>query len=434
MALRILGAALTVMHRSEAAAQSPQQVSPRPGAKPQVDSQAVRLLNAANARLAHARTLRAGVEQVSTLLSGDVASDSEIVLFTRPGLARKERPLSPRADGQGPTRAVEIVTATDNWNYTDANDTVDHARRGDPGYYTDFSVPVNAFFAPRRAPGTVAWHVPTPALGEWRDAWLTHPLFQGIRYVGKEEWRGAIYHVVDWRYARSAELPEGQDTYTSRAYIGVTDTLIHRVVTLQATAGWPERIEEVRIADMTLDSAIDAAAFTPPPGRPVREWAVKSRPAPSSTYVGRPWLPLSAPARLLDGPRVRAVADLLAGKHAAVLWAWNTGCSSCTEEFPWMELLRKEYQSLGVAIVAVNSEDPEENGEAAKSRRYLRYHGAGMPVLFDAKEWVRPMWDDISFIVLDKRGIVRYAGGADLDAVKAVVARLVGRNAATKGS
>lgn len=258
-----------------------------------------------------------------------------------------------------------------------------------------------------------------PDIAEWNSSWLTHPLFESVRYVGQEKWKGAEYDVVEWTYGRAAELPERQDTYTSRAFIGVNDTIVRRVTSIQCSNGKVVRNFESELLELELDAPLTPADFSPP-SQPVKE--VKPQYLAAAVYLNKSWPALNEPARLLDGAAVNSVHDLLKGKKALLLWAWNTDCSSCVEEFPLMEQLRKEYESKGVQMVAVNS---GEGDEWEASKRYMAYHQAAMPVIFNATAWNKPIYDSVALAILDNKGTVVYAGDCDFSRIREKLNQLV---------
>ncbi len=70
-----------------------------------------------------------------------------------------------------------------------------------------------------------------PGVGhDWRHHKLLEPTFNWIRYVGKEDWKGAKYDVVEWKYDIGIHPLSQQVRYTQKMYVGA-DTLVHRVVT-----------------------------------------------------------------------------------------------------------------------------------------------------------------------------------------------------------
>jgi len=397
--------------------------------KPQIDSAAVRLINLANAHLAHAQSLSAVVTRTDQVTAagipvmtgtptpseemrkiyGRAQTESQTIRLRRPNAVRIEEPrYDIGADGEPKPNTrfdvIKIITPEEQWSYTSRWDTVDHVR-GEPMS--------NAWMrseTPELVRAFLDIDCLIPGLGEWTNAWLTHPLFEGIRFVGRVTMNGVAYDVVEWTYAHATELPENEDRYTSRAYIGVTDTLIHGVITTQFTRGVEARHSEMTLTNLVLDGPLTSADFAPPAGKPIKNRSMQQY-ADVSTYFGKAWPALTQPAQFLDGPQVSNINDLVHGKRGVLLWAWNTGCSSCNKEFPLMEVFRRSADSLGVNVVAVNSETFD--AQAPLARRYLAYHRAMMPVLFGASAWFDPIWQSGGMYLIDTQGIVRYAGGFD---------------------
>lgn len=389
-----------------------------------VDPRGVELLDAANARLLRATSLYAKItsrtfrtpvgagrgrlvqpgrsamvfDEASIQQALKATTDTVTFWLSRPGLLHSESPIITPPGAKPLAPDVAIVTPKGQWTYNGMRDTVQFSPVM-PGLHwleDQLRVPIEGFFETTDQ---------APTAGEWRHAWLTHPLFQSVRYVGVERWNGAPYYVVEWRYAVAAELPEEQNTFTSRAYIGTADTIIRRVVTERRMNGVPYDTTEVRLDSLQLDVAIPAVMFATPPGRPVRQ--VNALDSDPTTYLGKPWPALTSPAHLLNDSTVHATAELLHDHTLLVLWPWNVHCGSCCVEFPFFERVRAKYRQRGVEFVAINSGDKQEQSDA---KRYMEFHHGHMPVLFDAKAWNDIVYTKIPLIILDHDGIVRFAG------------------------
>lgn len=116
----------------------------------------------------------------------------------------------------------------------------------------------------------------------------------------------------------------------------------------------------------------------------------------------------------LEGSKVR-LSDLK-GK-AVFLNFWATWCPPCREEMPHMQEFYEKYKDSGVVILAVNSNQLEnqgiDNSERAenKAREFIEQGGYTFPVLLDrdGEVWNIYMQRGIPVTyMIDKEGIIRY--------------------------
>src|SRR6266704_6370452 len=133
--------------------------------------------------------------------------------------------------------------------------------------------------------------------------------------------------------------------------------------------------------------------------------ADSGKPAPAPELANDSWLNADHPLRLAE----------LRGR-VVLLNFWVFTCGNCTRTVPSLVAYDRQYRSRGLTIIGIHTpEFPPYAGEHDKSNvaRALSRQGITYP---NAQDNDRRTWDayDIhywpSFILIDKRGMIRYTG------------------------
>jgi peroxiredoxin len=144
--------------------------------------------------------------------------------------------------------------------------------------------------------------------------------------------------------------------------------------------------------------------------------------------VGRP-----APACALtsiDGAEEVALAP----DRGKVLWIdfWASWCRSCTESFPFLSALDRDFRARGLEIVAVNLDEEPEDAEAFLSRHAVRFELAAdrsgrCPRAFGVEALP-------SSYLIDRHGVIRHVHrgfrASESEALRARVAALLAEEGA----
>lgn len=75
------------------------------------------------------------------------------------------------------------------------------------------------------------------------------------------------------------------------------------------------------------------------------------------------------------------LARIAANKGAkfTVVDAWATWCAPCKENFPHLVALHKKYAKLGLAVVSLSLDDPDQPKKLAEALAFLKEKGATFP-------------------------------------------------------
>lgn len=87
----------------------------------------------------------------------------------------------------------------------------------------------------------------------------------------------------------------------------------------------------------------------------------------------------AAPGFQLPGRQGQVDANDYRGK---VLWLdfWASWCGPCRESFPWMNSMLKKYRSQGLAILAINLDQDQQ-----EAKRFLKQYQADFDIAFDTQ-------------------------------------------------
>jgi outer membrane lipoprotein-sorting protein len=152
-----------------------------------------------------------------------------------------------------------------------------------------------------------------PGIGsDWRHHKIYEPTFDSIRYLGKEDWKGKSYEIVEWWYRVGINPPAENVTFAQKVYVG-SDTLVHRVVTKSSKGATYE--EEFR--SITLNPQLPDSLFT------INETGVKKRiwNRTPKYNVGNTLPDLTLPAVGDLGDSI-TLSKALNGKKGALIWLW----------------------------------------------------------------------------------------------------------------
>jgi cytochrome c biogenesis protein CcmG, thiol:disulfide interchange protein DsbE len=124
------------------------------------------------------------------------------------------------------------------------------------------------------------------------------------------------------------------------------------------------------------------------------------------------------------GGRPLRIPDDVRGK-VVILHFWASGCSSCREEMPAMELLFARYGKSGLAILAVNVGQRKEAVQAYVKGLKMTY-----PVLLDPDKNMAREYDVVGVprtFILDRNGLIRYkiVGGTSMETLNKMVHSLL---------
>lgn len=144
-------------------------------------------------------------------------------------------------------------------------------------------------------------------------------------------------------------------------------------------------------------------------------------PGEAALRIGSALPPVTLPG--IDGAQVRLPGSVK-GK-VVILHFWQVGCSSCKLEMPAMDVLYKQYQRKGLAVLAVNVGQKKE-----AVRSFAAELGASYPILVDAGEKGAALFgvtDVPRTYVIDRKGIVKYRilGGATPETLKKLILSLL---------
>jgi outer membrane lipoprotein-sorting protein len=152
-----------------------------------------------------------------------------------------------------------------------------------------------------------------PGIGsDWRHHKLYEPTFDSIRYIGKEDWKGKSYDVVEWWYRVGVNPPEERTTFAQKMYVG-SDTLVHRLVTTSSKGATYE--EEYR--SIALDPQLPDSLFA------INETGVKKQmwDRKPKYDVGNTLPDVTLPAIGDLGDTIN-LTKALNGKKGALIWTW----------------------------------------------------------------------------------------------------------------
>lgn len=399
---------------------------------PNIDANAVWLLESAAAKLRSANTLRAIVQRVEYDGPGDaqptgIAIDSVIL--------RRDGAASLRSRERGPSStSFEHIAMTRSGCYRE---------------YTDATI-APAATPLQRALATAATLVLKPGVsecssesgrqavtrgnivhlffplppgrqlevGQWDIDRLHDPLVRSVTYDGVTECGGESCDVVQWVYERAYPLPSDTVVYTTRVWIGLDRTIRRMLTTSTKGFRWDEQVKALALDGPVSDAEL---AWKPPAGVTVNK-QVPTKTIPTS--VGGKLPPLTTPVTLLDGSPVTS-DQLLAKKNGALVWFWNTGCGSCIAEMPHFEQMYRELHESGIAVIAVDVNP--DTAEHAHAVVYQKFYGITMPIVFGAQAWGDWLDHHSPFAILDANGtIVADAPSTDssLGAIRTQLRRL----------
>jgi hypothetical protein len=153
-----------------------------------------------------------------------------------------------------------------------------------------------------------------PGVGhDWRNHKLTESTFDSIRYVGKEEWKGKTYDVVEWGYRVGLHPIAQQVHYSQKIYVG-SDTLVYRVVTTTSKG----TVLEDDYRSIALNPALPDSLFAIP-----GEAAAREKYVPRWKYKEGDVLPdFTLPAHGALGKEIN-FNKAMSGKKGAVIWFWG---------------------------------------------------------------------------------------------------------------
>ncbi|MEJ2215961.1 MAG: TlpA disulfide reductase family protein [Gemmatimonadota bacterium] len=123
-------------------------------------------------------------------------------------------------------------------------------------------------------------------------------------------------------------------------------------------------------------------------------------------------------ATTLNGDSVR-LQDY-AGK-VILLNVWATWCSPCRQEMPSLERLHEELGGRGLAVVAVNVDEPAgPGGTRAEVEQFAKRYGLRFPILLDPRGHVEDLYGVDALpttFIIDRDGRIRQkvVGGARWD-------------------
>ncbi|MFL6663404.1 MAG: TlpA family protein disulfide reductase [Rhizobacter sp.] len=157
-------------------------------------------------------------------------------------------------------------------------------------------------------------------------------------------------------------------------------------------------------------------------------------PAARAAHVLRPW-PSGKPVPALDLVDLEGKRWSLAALRGqvVVLNFWASWCEPCRDEMPSLELLAQRHEGEGVAVLAVNYQEP-----LPAIRRFLAAQPVTVPVLLDRDGAATTAWTPRVFpstVLIDRSGQPVQLVVGELDWTSAterdLMAPLVARQKAT---
>jgi len=85
---------------------------------------------------------------------------------------------------------------------------------------------------------------------------------------------------------------------------------------------------------------------------------------------------------------------------------WASWCKPCKESFPWMDAMYKNYEKMGLVVIAVNVDKKQAHADA-----FLKKNPRSFPVRFDPAGILADKYQlagmPMSYII-DRDGVIRY--------------------------
>lgn len=154
---------------------------------------------------------------------------------------------------------------------------------------------------------------------EWVADLKQDPLSRSVNLLGAERWKGEMCHVIEWITEHDWSIPSDTLVWTVKLYVGIADSVIHRVVKTNTRGARTEQ----ELLTLDVNRPIPPETFARPPAKLARRWPFVKR----STRVGKKMPELVTPRSFrtaFDSSAVR-LADLLEGSRGLVIWPWMYG-------------------------------------------------------------------------------------------------------------
>jgi thiol-disulfide isomerase/thioredoxin len=124
--------------------------------------------------------------------------------------------------------------------------------------------------------------------------------------------------------------------------------------------------------------------------------------------------------RRASSPTTWATSSSSFGRHVVVAEFWATWCKPCAITMPRLDQWQTKYAAQGLVVLGISDEEPDN------IRRYATDHAIGYTLVRDTGGKVAARYLRMGvplLVVIDKRGVVRYAGmgAGDLDRVESIV-------------
>ena len=121
-----------------------------------------------------------------------------------------------------------------------------------------------------------------------------------------------------------------------------------------------------------------------------------------------------------------------------VLNFWGSWCAPCRAEAPDLSTLASRYRSLGVRFLGIDIQDEPASAEAFMHTFRITYPSLNDPgdeIALAFRKTVPPQAIPTT-LVIDRSGHIaaRIVGGATYDALKALIARVLGSHAVAAGA